>query len=88
MVTAIKKFKGRDCVFIKTKLVIEPTKNDETSMKAVSDGKVIFDYKNGVIVGVNNTLGLKLEVYKFINKRKVLFTSLVLKMINKLSIEK
>ena len=87
IVSSIKKFKGHKCVVIDTKLTIRPEKNDFTNMKAEATGKIYFDYKRGLILAVTNKLRLKLDVYKFYNKKKVLFTSLSLKMINKLKVK-
>ncbi len=75
--TDLKKF----CAFIDTRLVIAPPKNERNEMKALATGKLIFDPARGVIVGHKNDLALKLDVYNVIQEKKVLFTSLDLKMV-------
>ena len=77
----VKKFQGATCAFIDTRLVIAPPKNEKNEMKALATGKLIFDPARGVIVAHKNDLALKLDVYNVIQEKKVLFTSLDLKMV-------
>lgn len=80
-VTDVKPFQGVPCYWIATKLVIAPAKSDRNEMKALATGKLYFDPARGVIMGHKNELALKLDVYNLIQEKKVLFTSLDLKMI-------
>lgn len=87
-VTDVKPFQGVNCVWIATKLVIEAPKSDKNEMKALATGTVYFDPVRGVIVGHKNELALKLDVFNYIQEKKVLFTSLDLKMSVKLLVAK
>ena len=88
VVSEIKPFQGVNCVWIDSRLVIEPPKSDKNEMKAIATGTIYFDPVRGVIVGHKNELNLKLNVYNYIQEKKVLFTSLELKMSVKLLMSK
>lgn len=80
-VTDVKPFQGIPCHWISTRLSIAPPKNDRNELKALATGKLYFDAARGLIAGYKNELALKLDVYNVIQEKKVLFTSLDLKMV-------
>jgi hypothetical protein len=85
--TAVKPFNGVPCAWISTKLVISPINTNLTEMKAVSTGKLYIDLKTGIIHAMKNDLAMTMNVFKVIQKKKVLFTSLTLKMVNTLKMK-
>jgi hypothetical protein len=82
---AIKPFKGVNCAWITMKMLIKPDATSGTRMQAVTKGKIFLDIKTGTILGMKTDLSLKLEVQKQEETSDVMFTTLELKMVNKLN---
>lgn len=82
----VKPFKNaKKCAVISSSLVIAPNKSETAEMKARAEGKIFFDVDKGMMIMMKNELGLTLTVYKQIQGKNVLFTSLDLKMVNTLT---
>lgn len=61
-VEELKKFEGRNCAVIETGLSVADEKTGTASLKAGAAGTVYFDYENGAIAAVSNTINMDVRV--------------------------
>ncbi len=84
------KYGGKDCALIETKLNVADERTDSASLKAFAEGSMYFDYEDGKIAAINNTINIDLKVFdeKIRSKKPVEASTLKSKITVKLELKK